>query len=321
MDSSKFPTKESRRIEIVAPVDKGKRKDIAIEEVVELPTEESEEARSEPRYSIEGERSKGRRSTDNKLGYVKTELWPAVSVLPRNASRSHDDLPETETEWYMPDFLQPSASKSIHEYVHTACDISSRSQKFDRSVLQILDEQLDAIMGKESEETIAATLETIIEICSTSSVVTTPRRARFESSPTTDLFDFRNSEPDTSQNDLEKIASSSQVVSPTTNQFFTLEDFADDDVVLGSTSLRESKSHQGDDGMRPRSADSSSTAPLTPFGSPHTPKIIDIDQRRLIPLDQTPLRGRVEQMMSCAAARCAGQCSCGLGDWFHHVIS
>ena len=317
----KIPSKESRRIEIVAPVDKCKGKDVAREEVVVLPTEESEEVRSESRYSIESERSKGKnnRSTDNKLGSVKTELWPAFSVFPRNATRSHDDLPETETEWYMPDFSQPSTSKSIDQYAHTACGISSHSKKLDSSVLQILDEQLDAIMGQASEETIAATLETIIEICSTSSVVTTPRHAQFELSHATDLSDFGNSPTDTSQNDLEKITPRSKLASPTTNQFFTLEDFADDDVVFGSTSFRESKSHQGDDGMRPRSADSSSTAPLTPFGSPHTPKLNDIDQRHSIPLDQTPLKGQVEQMMSCAAARGAGRCNCGLGDWFHHV--
>jgi hypothetical protein len=304
----KIPSKESRRIQIVAPVDKSKGKG-----VVEQPNEESDEARSESRYSVKTGRSKGkaRRSMDKKLGSVKTELWPAFSVFPGNADPCDDDLPRTQTEWYMPDFSQPCTSEGLERCSHTVCSISSPSKKFDSSVLRILDEQLDAIMGKESEETIATTLETIIEICSTSSVGTTPRQTQCESFCGTDSFDFRNSLSNPSQDDLQKPTSPSQLASLTTNQFS--KDSTEDDVVFGSTSPRE-KSYQLEDYIRPRSADSSSTVPLTPFGSPHTSKILDLDHPRPAPLDHTPLKGRVEQMMSCAAARGVGQCNCSLGD-------
>ena len=315
----KIPSKESRRIQIVAPVDKTKGKDVAKEEMIELPIAESQEMRSESRHSIKSGRSKGNtKSTENKLQSIKTELWPAFSVFPRNDGRSHSDLPETDTEWDTPDFSQPSTSKNIEEYSRSAHGISPSSKKLDRSVLQILDEQLEAIMGQESEETIATTLETIIEICSASSVVTTPRRAQFESSHTTDSLDFGDSSPNRLQDDLQNTTSPSQLASLTTNQYLTLEDFADDDFVFGSTSPR-AKSYQIEDCIRPRSADSSSTAPLTPFGSPQTPKILDLDHPRSTPMDHIPLKGRVEKMMSCAAASGAGQCNCGLGDWFHHV--
>ena len=311
----KIPSKESRRIQIVAPVGKNKGKDVD-----ELPTNESDEARSESLYSVKSGRSKGtaKRSTGKKLGSVKTELWPAFSVFPGNANPCHEDLPQTQKEWYMPDFSQPCTSKTIERYSHTACGISSPSKKLDSSVLQILDEQLDDIMGKESEETIATTLETIIEICSTSSAGTTARRTQCESLHGTGSFGFENSPPNPSQDDHQKPTSPSQLASLITNQFFTLEDLADDDVVFGSTSPR-AKSYEVDDCIRPRSADSSSTVPLTPFGSPHTPKILYFDHPRSTPLDHTPLKGRVEQMISCAAARGAGQCNCSLGDWFHHV--
>ena len=283
------------------------------ESVIESKTKESE-----PRYPAKPGRSKDKsgRNRDKMIESVKTELWTAFSFFPRGAGRSDDDLPDAETEWYLTDFSQPSTSKSIEEYSGAVCRFSSPSEKFDCSVLQILDEQLDAIIGQESEETIAATLETIIEICSTSSAVRTPCRSQFASSHI-DSLDFGSSPPDTSQNNLQE-TSSSQLALPSTNQFSTLKDFTNDDVVFGSLSPR-TRPRYGDDGNRPRSADSSSTAPLTPFGSPHTPTIIDLDQRRSTPLDQIPLKGRVEQMMFCAAAHRTGQCNCGLGDWFHDV--
>jgi hypothetical protein len=101
-----------------------------------------------------------------------------------------------------------------------------------------------------------------------------------------------------------------------TNHFFTLDDFADDD-----TFGRKSQ-HPRDDPNRPRSSDSSSTAPFDPIGSPHSP-MLDLDNRTdaycaVSRVAQTP-KGRVERMMSCAAARGKGQCNCGLGDWFHHA--
>lgn len=220
------------------------------------------------------------------------------------------------------------------------------SSKLDRSVLKILDEQLEAIIDKESEETIAKTLETIIEICSTSkpsSTTTSPRSSQFEhnriestsqKSLIADMFSFSDSgslalippSPDrkTAHSSPQKLAIQANTVQihpsfPKASHFFTLNDFAEDDVFTPSaknpTQSRHNLSQHRDELNRPRSSDSSSTTPFDPLGSPRSPVDHLTDPW---PVDQTPLRGRIEKMMSCAAARGAGQCNCGLGDWFHH---
>jgi hypothetical protein len=337
----RIPSRESGRIEIIAPEDKEKGNKMARKLRIERPesAEIPKEMRSDSAMRSTIEVKDVKPTAKKSIGSAKPEFWPSFSIFPLSESRGSDQVHHalSEPEWYMPGNPQTYNSKTYEKY---SCLDSLPSDNLDRSVLQILDEQLDTIMGQASEETIATTLETIIEICSASPTATTPCCAKFQHSP--NALDFEsvstdaptskdqhcNASPEKSSSDLPKSispTSSSELPPPTTNQFFTLGDFADDDVVFSSlsdisTPLRGSKSHQGDDGIRPRTADSSSTAPLTPFGSPHTLiKLIDLDQRRPILLDHTPLKGRVEQMMSCATARGVGQCNCGLGDWFHHI--
>jgi hypothetical protein len=236
------------------------------------------------------------------------------------------------------------------------------SSKLDRSVLKILDEQLEAIIGKESEETIAKTLETIIEICSTSepsSATHSPRSDNFEQNQdasttpkplTSDMFSpsvtgvpplvLRSPAPPSAAENITKIsppptyivqANTVQIPHSLTryskiSHFFTLDDFADD-VFFESTkpmqSRRGSKQYHEEESNRPRSSDSSSTAPIDPIGSPRTPaNMVDLqllDEHPASLVDQEPLKDRIERMMSCAAARGAGRCNCGLGNWFHHI--
>jgi hypothetical protein len=233
------------------------------------------------------------------------------------------------------------------------------SSKLDRSVLKILDEQLEAIIGKESEETIAKTLETIIEICSTSeqsSTTPSPRSDKLDqnqdasttpelltsdvySSSGTGIPTLRPPAPPSTAENLTKISPLPTTIQANTvqipdsltrplkiNHFFTLDDFADNDVFFESTkpmqSRRDSKQRYGDESNRPRSSDSSSTAPIDPIGSPRShANMVDLQLLHEYPaslVDQEPLKGRIERMMSCAAARGAGQCNCGLGNWFHH---
>jgi hypothetical protein len=210
---------------------------------------------------------------------------------------------------------------------------SIKFQNLDSAVLKILDEQLEAIIGKESEEIITATLETIIEICSTPSTEISPRTDQFQqnrqqihslineiqqqiqpSSPTWPI-------QDPVQANAVQIPEQFQRVSSATDSFFTLDDFADDGflsplpLILELGNLKD----LADENVRPRSSDSSSTAPLDPSSIPQSPSSLDLKDRCTRLPDQTPLTGRIERMMSCAATRGTGQCNCGLGDWFHHI--
>jgi hypothetical protein len=250
------------------------------------------------------------------------ELWSAFAVASqRDICRSGNvgDSSLTADKWYIPGSDVCASDTPLRGR-------SFPSSGLDSSVLKILDEQLDAIIGKESEETIAATLETIIEIVSPSSTAPSQLQNHDEyaniphaSSSTVPLPATKSSSThihyltSTLQDHIPNNFAQSQIISPT-NQFFKLDDFADDDILPISTS--HCTSH---DYLRPRSSDSTSTAPLTPFGSPQTPSKL-LEEKRS-PIDPTPLKGRVERMMSCAAARGSGQCNCGLGDWFHHTRS
>ena len=329
----KIPSRESRKIEIVAPKDKGKAKELLVEPAIDVPTQikQTAQRRNGAQSTVKSNitsQSKDSRNR-NQRGPGKRELGSPFSVSFKRADSEpidySTDFAVERAQWYMDsyDSCEPSTSTPRPKYKLSALRNSFPTDNLDSSVVKILDEQLDAIIGKASEETIAATLETIIEICSTSSSssATTPRTAHFEQK--CDIFNFAPRLNDTAipppLQDLSPLQPPrpSQLAPRPTHNFFSLADFADDDVLFGQLSPPSPRrnSHAGDD--RPRSADSTSTAPLTPFGSPPPPAS---SSRRLPALlvDNTPLKGRVERMMSCAAARGAGQCNCGLGDWFHH---
>ena len=182
----------------------------------------------------------------------------------------------------------------------------------DRSVIAILDDELEAVMAKASEEEVAKTLETIIEIRATPSsscCTTASQPSKFPqhhllqaSSPARNLT-------------LSTSTTSLRFAAPGT-RFVTLEDFADDlDSALRSIDAAEGPAPT--ESVRPRSSDSSSTAPLSPCGSPHSARSINT-RTPLSAVPFKPVESLREQMMSCPAARGAGQCDCGLGDWFRH---
>ena len=207
--------------------------------------------------------------------------------------------------------VEPSASGgSTENFPGLASSLCFDS--VDRSVIAILDDELEAIMAKASEEEVAKTLETIIEICATpsSSCVTTtsqqsksPQRRPLQTSPARNLT-------------LSTPTTPPSFAAPGT-RFVTLEDFADDmDSALRSIDAAEGPAPT--EPIRPRSSDSSSTAPLSPCGSPHSARTINTRTPSASAVPFRPVRSRLEQMMSCAAARGEGQCDCGLGDWFHH---
>jgi hypothetical protein len=349
-----IPGRESRRIEIVAPTTAAKEEapqtpDLSKEESVPQISKSKkgkEVATLAPRIVPPKEKenmsefvSKSRRKQSTEVRDLEISVWN-VEVGRHAAEESIMDGPIPNGK------LAPVLTEIT-------------SSKLDRSVLEILDEQLEAIIDKESEETIAKTLETIIEICSTSkpsSTTTSPRSSQFEQnriestsqkSLIAEMFSFSDSgslalvppspaitspgrlSPDqkTAQSSPQKPAIQANTVQihhsfPKASHFFTLNDFADDDVFTPSaknpTQSRRNSSQHRDESNRPRSSDSSSTTPFDLIGSPRSPVDHLTDTWPIVPVDQTPLRGRIERMMSCAAARGAGQCNCGLGDWFHH---
>ena len=329
----KIPSRASRKIEIVAPKDKGKEKEVVVEPAGDVfsPNKPLPQMRNDARSvkSNTSWNSKDTRTRKQRGGSGKRELGSPFSMPPKRADAGpidySTDFAVERAQWYMDssDSCEPSTSAPKDTYTLGASRTSFPTDNLDSSVIKILDEQLEAVMGKASEEMIAATLESIIEICSTSSSATTPRSAHFEQ--TRNTFNFAPLLNDTPIPQslqglfpLQPPRSSLLATQPTSN-FFSLADFGDDDVFLGPLppiSPPRRNFHPFD--QRPRSADSISTAPLTPLGSPQPPATTGTSRLPAVRVDNTPLKGRVERMMSCAAARGAGQCNCGLGDWFHH---
>lgn len=319
----RIPGRGSRKIEIVAPKDKGKEKEV----LIEPDGQTKRDAQSTVKSNITSHSQDSRIRKPREPG--KRELGPPFSMSFKRADSEpidySADFAVERAQWYMDssESCEPSTSAPESKYTLGASRNSFPTDNLDRSVVKILDEQLDAIIGKASEETIAATLEAIIEICSTtSSSATTPRSAHF--GQTGDTFNFAprliDSPIPQPLQDLFPLQPPRpfQFATQSTSNFFSLADFADDDVFFGPLPpFSRRNSHPGDE--RPRSADSTSTAPLTPFGSPPPPT--SSRQPPALLIDNTPLKGRVDRMMSCAAARGSGQCNCGLGDWFHHSRS
>lgn len=320
----KIPSRESRRIEIVSPDDRKQKKgkEVSIEYDSPQPSSTPERASEEG----SNEKTSTARTEDMKTSTKKHlssygEQWPSSCTFLRGPSTKAIDssLSSTAVDWCVSEIFQCSQSAIDKTIPLRASRTGLPTEKLEQSGLEILDEQLDAMMGQGSEETISATLETIIEICSTSSTMTTPRSTEFEQ--------FRGRSQANIPLSITIPVSSwpsygqgppSQLVSLQTNQSFTLANFAEDDIVF-SPFVSSSFGHASDAyeiDNRPRSADSVSTAPLTLFGSPST-KVIDLNYSPPDLVDQTPLKSRIERMMSCAVARGSGQCNCGLGDWFH----
>ena len=299
-----IPSKENRKIEIVAPKKKGKEvvgaENLNTTTAVEIANmkEYAETKLSNPKFP----KAKDKSETD-RLPRTKPSLLPAFkeSIVSDSPQQSLDTF--SDLSWNIPgpstpcptsattsmclktnSGMPPRSRQSSHletsakpaEHLYSISDTAFRSDNLDNNVLEILDEQLQAIISKESEETVAATLETIIEICSIPSAERSPRNSHFEVTPNPVGEPASTAWPwhERQNNHLEA-------------HFFRLNDFADDAFCP--------KSHA----ERPRSSDSSSTAPLS---SPDCPvNTVDVDK-----------------MMSCAASKGTGPCNCGLGSWFHH---
>ena len=182
----------------------------------------------------------------------------------------------------------------------------------DQSVIAIVDDELEAIMAKASEEEVANALETIIEICTTSSsssAATTSQQSKLpQHRPLPNSSPARNSPLSTPTRPGLAVPKS---------RFITLEDFADD-VDSALTRLATADGPTFTERVRPRSSDSSSTAPLSPCDSPQLARSIDNCAPSASGVPFRRLESRLEQMISCAAARGEEHCDCGLGDWFHH---
>jgi hypothetical protein len=197
-------------------------------------------------------------------------------------------------------------------------DGCSAAVGMDRSVIAMIDEELDGLLGKASEEEVAKTLETIIEICSTPSSLsaTTPKLSSFPQhpTPTSPATIPTATNPPTTLNLIPPPTTVPAASAETaTSTFVTLGDFTDDvESVLRRLAAAENQPPTTE--PRPRSSDSSSTAPLSPCGSPHSARAID---HPLQIATFNPGTHR-EQMLSCAATRGEGPCDCGLGDWFDH---
>lgn len=307
-----IPSKDKKNIEIVAPKKKGKEvaRDAGSETVKVKKSANNREYKTNP-HNGEGRKVRTE-STKSKIEPGEPSREKACKE--KIGSSSMHQPPDTfaDIDWSAPGPSTPSTTSAATAIyirnlsrttpslsrayqaitssrtasVSAISDASFQSDTLENNVLKILDEQLEAIIGKEPPETIAATLETIIEICSTHSTETSPQDGI--------QFDLATNAPTTSNSHPatwpwhEAQNSNAQI------NFFTLSDLADD----------EAKSQTYAE--RPRSSDSSSTAPLS---SPESPKNM---------ADQIPLKGRIERMMSCAASKGTGQCTCGLGDWFHH---
>ena len=282
----RIPGRESRKIEIVAPKDKGKEKELLIEPAVEGRSSSKPEGQAKRDTQSTVKSNITSHSKDSRIRKPrepgKRELGPPFSMSFKRADSEpidySTDFAVERAQWYMDssESCEPSTSAPESKYTLGESRNSFPTDNLDRSVVKILDEQLDAIIGKASEETIAATLEAIIEICSTtSSSAATPRSTRFQQ--TGDTFNFA---PHLSDSPIPQPLQDLFPLQPPrpfqfgtqfTSNFFSLADFADDDVFFGPLPPLSPRrnSHLGDE--RPRSADSTSTAPLTPFGSPPPP--------------------------------------------------
>jgi len=289
----KIPSRESRKIKIVAPPNnKGKE-----------PAREVKSVKSAKQVRLSESTSKsalpkGERSVKK---VQSRSVWADGVGSDGDAPLSDDNILASTLHLGEENGYQAAVRDTLQQ-TSLANVISSarQSPNLDRYILQMLDEQLEAIIGQESEETVAATLETIMEICSTSSTSTTPsildsKRSNF---PNVSGIRSRNISGTHSLINIGSPPSPSQFASTS----FSLGDFADDDTFFPSLFFSQTDE-------RPRSSDSTSTAPLAP-NSPRTPN-------RSV-LDHSPLQSRIERMMSCAASRGHGTCNCGLGDWFHH---
>lgn len=308
-----IPSKEKKKIEIVAPTKKGKEvaRDDASETAkvkkpannreykgnshkgegkkVRLESTKSKTGRSEPTRETAFKEILGSSPIQRPLDTFADTDWSAPgpsTPCPTSAAAAVYLKDLSKTGSFLPRASQAITSVTTVKSVSALSVASFPSDTLENNVLKILDEQLEAIIGKESPETIAATLETIIEICSTPLTETCPHTCQ---------FDISSNAPTASNSHSTTWPCHESQNSIAQTTFFTLRDFAEDDTFCP-------KSHTD----RPRSSDSSSTAPLS---SPETPKDM---------ADQTPLRERIERMMSCAASKGIGQCHCGLGDWFRH---
>ena len=310
-----IPSKDKKNIEIVAP--KKKEKEVARDtesEIVKVKkTANNREYNTNPhkgegqkvrteytKSKIEpGEPSRGKACKETLGSSSMHQPLDTFSDIDWNAPGPSTPSPASAaTAMYFRNLSRtPSSLRRAYQAIASSrtaplsaiSHASFQSDALENNVLKILDEQLEATIRKESPETIAATLQTIIEICSTKSTQTSPQDGT--------QFDFSATAPTTSNSHSriwpwhEAENSNAQI------NFFTLSDFADEETFCP-------QSHA--DAERPRSSDSSSTAPLS---SPESPKNMT---------DQTPLKGRIERIMSCTASNGTGQCNCGLGDWFHH---
>jgi hypothetical protein len=353
-DLFKIPSRQSRRIAIIAPADKQKKPERSPTPSPEPPEskggvekEQVEEEGPSPASDVakramhmrggSGSISSSARGSTSKASLVikkrmetptamtacieKTNSGIWAGAIPIYTVATHDYLkdhfPFYTKRWpplHGPSDCPPPAKKAGWS---DGCSAAVGSG-MDRSVIAMIDEELEGLLGKASEEEVAKTLETIFEICSTpsSSSATTPKQWSFPphlppTSPTTTVMPT-NPPATLALVPLPTPVPVASTATPTST-FVTLDDFTDDvESVLRRLTAAENQPPTTE--VRPRSSDSSSTAPLSPCGSPHSARAIDRP-----PQTATLNPGsRREQMLSCAATRGEGPCDCGLGDWFDH---
>lgn len=263
-----IPSRESKRIQIVAP--KGKRREgkriLASKRslTVQTPPIDSEAGTQKP-GSLEDLCTTVRQGATNAIvqsAFTTTLQTNAFSTVERTDLKSENS---------QTDVNQLSQRSTASNRAH-----NTPTTEMDCNVLAILDEELEAIIGDGSEETIAATLETIIEICSSSpsaspEMVTSPSttsadipQLNYDHGPINHWRSGLSTRPTHNQNNLVYASSSTQPC-------ISFGDLEENDEIFHAVALSASEmNYQNEetqryrDMLRPRSADSSSTAPLDP---------------------------------------------------------
>jgi len=263
-----IPSRESKRIQIVAP--KGKRR----EGMRILGSKSSPTAQTPPIDAEVGRQKRG--SREDLCATVRqpetNAIVQAAFTIPLQTNAfSTVERTNIKSEDIQTDVNQLSQRSIASNLAHNA-----PATEMDCDVLAFLDEELEAIINDGSEETIAATLETIIEICS-SSPSASPETATSRSITSAYISQLNydhgsikhwrsglSARPAHNQNNLVHASASTQ-------PHISVGELEENDEIFHAIALSASEmnyeleeTQRYRDMLRPRSADSSSTAPLDP---------------------------------------------------------
>ena len=286
-DLFQIPSRESKKIEIVAPKRKGKE---ALRPLASQGSMISHKSNTNSKHRREIPRAKEKESstsTDGRRGVATHSNSVQVNTLTTSLSTN----------------TMSQQSVQQHEKAFTtsenAIPLKATPPNLDRNVLAMLNENLDAVIGGGSEETVVATLEAMIEIYSSPRDLSQPAQSsQYQShsqfkpwlqyEPNFNPFYHSNSpwQPYVHSSFMHNPYPHS-LESSSTEPFIPFGDFTEDDELNQAIVLSASQMHyqRGQmrwyhDQHRPQSADSSSTAPLDPNnGSPPTPLHRGSDQR------------------------------------------